>query len=101
MLLIMLVRLTANCDPLCRYRVLDEVDRMMAMGFIEDVETILKAEEGHQVGRGGNGRGVGLQQDWWQCGRGCRKDMWVILKAKEGRLVLRAGGKSSSGWGQQ
>jgi hypothetical protein len=28
--------------------VLDEVDRMMAMGFIEDVETILKAEEGHQ-----------------------------------------------------
>jgi hypothetical protein len=33
----------------CRYRVLDEVDRMMAMGFIEDVETILKAEEGHQV----------------------------------------------------
>ena len=32
-----------------RYRVLDEVDRMMAMGFIEDVETILKAEEEHQV----------------------------------------------------
>eukprot|EP00798_Chlamydomonas_sp_ICE-L_P001635 gene1635-33026_t len=28
-----------------RYRVLDEVDRMMAMGFIEDVETILKTEE--------------------------------------------------------
>jgi hypothetical protein len=38
-----------HCSPWCpRYRVLDEVDRMMAMGFIEDVETILKAEEGHQ-----------------------------------------------------
>ena len=35
---------------LLRYRVLDEVDRMMAMGFIEDVEIILKAEEEHQVG---------------------------------------------------
>ncbi|KAG1660036.1 hypothetical protein FOA52_010021 [Chlamydomonas sp. UWO 241] len=32
-----------------RYRVLDEVDRMMQMGFIEDVETILQAEEGHQA----------------------------------------------------
>ncbi|KAF5836909.1 P-loop containing nucleoside triphosphate hydrolase protein [Dunaliella salina] len=31
-----------------RYRVLDEVDRMMQMGFIEDVETILKADEGRQ-----------------------------------------------------
>lgn len=28
---------------------LDEVDQMLAMGFIEDVETILKAEEGRQV----------------------------------------------------
>ena len=35
---------------LCRFRVLDEVDRMMQMGFIEDVEKILKAEEGRQVG---------------------------------------------------
>ncbi|GAX76678.1 hypothetical protein CEUSTIGMA_g4124.t1 [Chlamydomonas eustigma] len=31
-----------------RYRVLDEVDRMMAMGFIEDVEIILKTGEAHQ-----------------------------------------------------
>lgn len=31
-----------------RYRILDEVDRMMVMGFIEDVETILKADEGQQ-----------------------------------------------------
>lgn len=30
-------------SPFPRYRVLDEVDQMMAMGFIEDVETILSA----------------------------------------------------------
>ena len=35
---------------------LDEVDRMMQMGFIEDVEAILKAEESHQVG---NMKGAG------------------------------------------
>lgn len=48
---------------------LDEVDRMMQMGFIEDVETILKAEEGRQVcilhhtakaGRGGVGASKGF-----------------------------------------
>jgi superfamily II DNA/RNA helicase len=33
----------------CRYRVLDEVDRMMQMGFIEDVEAILSAEEDRKV----------------------------------------------------
>lgn len=50
-----LLHLAAACSTLCairRFRVLDEVDRMMQMGFIEDVETILKADEGRQVGTG-------------------------------------------------
>jgi len=40
---------------LFRFRVLDEVDRMMQMGFIDDVETILKAAEERKV------RGCSLQ----------------------------------------
>ncbi len=32
-----------------RYRALDEVDRMLAMGFVEDVELILKTEEARKV----------------------------------------------------
>lgn len=28
---------------MCRYRILDEADEMLNMGFVDDVETILKA----------------------------------------------------------
>ena len=64
-----------------RYRVLDEVDRMMAMGFIEDVETILKAEEEHQVWRcgevwdgcgdhlDGRGEAPGMKERVWSVSR--------------------------------
>lgn len=37
-------------SPAPRFRVLDEVDQMLAMGFIEDVELILKV--GVVAGRG-------------------------------------------------
>ena len=60
-----------------RYRVLDEVDRMMAMGFIEDVETILKAEEEHQVWDGVGGR---LKQSGKGGGRTGVTTAWPIKR---------------------